>query len=386
MLGSYRERKTTMVQMMRWIGVLALVLAAGCGKKEEQVVTPNPSMATEVAVWVDQVGITSGQIQKEASRLFLNVPKDVPPEQIPMIQMRVLQQAVDNLVVRQLVKGEMERSGVLISQDEVEKGKQDLQKGLGEGHSLAMLVAEANLPIEELEANLRLDLFKNKVLKDQLQAAIEAVTEAAVKTYYDENPKEFTEPEGRLASHILVRVPADADEAAKTDARAKAEGIRKALLEGADFEKLAGEVSDCASRSRGGALGVIPKGREAKSFEDAVYSQKIGELGEVVESPVGFHVIKATGEQAMKVVPFDKVKDRLSLVLKSQASQKVTADYITELKSKATIKLDGTLAQAVAEAEKAAKEAKASGESAVTAPAAEGAAPAAEAPASAAAP
>lgn len=365
-----------MAQFIRWIGILALVWAAGCGKKEAQVVTPQPTMATEVAVWVDQVGITSGQIQKEASRLFTRVPKDVPPDQLPLIQMRILQQAVDNLVVRQLVKAEMERSGVLISQAEVDKGKQDLQEGLGDGHSLAMLIAEANLPLEELEDNLRLDLFKNKVLKDKQKAANESVTEATAKAYYDENPKEFTQPEGRLASHILIRVPKDADEAAKTDARAKAEGVRKALLEGADFEKLAREVSECASRSAGGVLGVIPKGREAPAFEEAVYSQEIGAIGEVVESPVGFHVIKVTGQQETKVLPFDEVKDRLVIVLRSQATQKVMNDYLSELKSRATIKLDGTLAKAVEEAAKAEKQAKEAGEAAVTAPAPEAPAPA----------
>ena len=72
-------------------------------------------------------------------------------EQIPAIQGRVLQQAVDNLVVRQLVRAEMERSGVLISHEEIEKGKQDLEKAMGPGDSLAMLMAEANLPMEELE-------------------------------------------------------------------------------------------------------------------------------------------------------------------------------------------------------------------------------------------
>ncbi len=40
--------------------------------------------------------------------------------------------------------------------------------------------------------------------------------------------------------------------------------------------QLAGEVSDCPSRARGGVLGMIPKGREAQSFEDAVYGQEIG--------------------------------------------------------------------------------------------------------------
>lgn len=371
-----------MAQIIRWIGILAVVLAAGCGKKEAQVVTPGMPKDTEVAVWVDEVGLTSGQIQREASRLFANVPKDLPPDQMQVAQLRVLQQAVDNLVVRQLVKSEMERSGILISQEEIEKGKQDLEKGLGAGRTLTMLIAEANLPIEELENNLRLDLFKNKVLKDKLEAALAAATEEAAKAYYDAHPEEFTQPEGRLASHILVRVPAEADEATKTDRRAKAEGIRQALLEGADFEKLAGEVSDCISRSRGGALGVIPRGREAKSFEDAVYGQAIGAIGEVVESPVGYHVIKVTGEQQKEVVAFDVVKDRLQIMLKSQGQQKVAADYIVELKNKATIKLDGPLAAAAAAA-KAAAAAEAPADAPVTAPVT---APAAEVPAPAPAP
>ena len=238
-----------MAQFIRWIGVLALaVLVSGCGKKEKKVVTPRAAIGTEVAVWVDQAGITGGQIQREATLLYSNVPKDVPPEQIPMIQMKLLQQAVDNLVIRQLVKAEMERSSMLISQEEIDQGKKDLEKGLGEGNSLAMLLAEANLSMEELENNLRLDLFKNKVLKDKLQVALAEVTDESAKAYYDSHLEEFTYPEGRLASHILVQVPEGADDATKTDRRAKAEGIRKALLEGADFAKLASEVSDSPSR------------------------------------------------------------------------------------------------------------------------------------------
>ena len=333
-----------MTQFVRWIGVAALALAAGCGKKDAQVVQPR-SEASEVAVWVDQVGLTTGQIQLEAGRLFSAVPKDLPPEQMAAAQARTLQQAVDNLVIRQLVKAEWERSGVLISQEEIEQGKKDIEKGLGPGGSLTMLLANANVPMEEVESNLRLDLFKNKVLKDRMEAAFAEVTDEAAKAYYESHPEEFTQPEGRLASHILVRVPKDADEAAKTDLRAKAEGIRKALLEGADFEKLAREVSDCMSRSRGGALGAIPKGREAQAFEDAVYGQKIGEIGEVVESPVGFPVIKATGEQEKKVFPFDEVKEELVAAMKAKAQQKIVNDYIGELRDKATIKFVGPLAE-----------------------------------------
>lgn len=339
-----------MTQVSRWIGILGLVLATGCGKNAAKVVTPRAPQVSEVAVWVDQVGITSGQIQREAARLFSNVPKDLPPEQISAIQMKLLQQAVDNLVVRQLVKAEMERSNVLISAAEINQGKKDLEKGLGEGHSLAMLIAEVNLPMEELEANLRLDLFKNKVLKDKLQAELGVVTDEAAKIFYNEHPEQFTQPEGRLTSHILVRVAPGADEATKTELRAKAEGIRKALLEGADFAQLAHEVSDCPSRAQGGALGVVPEGAAPSVFEVAVYGQEIGAIGDVVESPLGFHVIQVTGIQEKKLFPFDEVKNQLLTAMKAQAQQKVTAQYIEELKNKATIKLDGALAAASAEA------------------------------------
>jgi len=388
-----------MAQMIRWIGILALVWTVGCGKKEAQVVTPKAQMGTEVAVWVDDAGISGAEIQAEVKRLFEKLPDGITAEQLPVIQMRLLQKAVDNLVVRhgitaeqlpviqmrllqkavdnlvvrQLVRGEMDRSGILVSQEEIEKGKADLEKGLGQGQSLAMVLAAANLPMEELEMNLRLDLFKNKVLKEQQMAAIDAVTDETVETYYKENPLEFTKREGRLASHILVRVPADADEATLMDRRAKAEGLRTALIEGANFEKLASEVSECGSRVQGGALGVIPKDREAKEFEEAVYGQEIGAIGEVVRSPVGFHIIKVTGDQKEELIPLDdEVKVKLAIALKTRARQQVLADYMEQLREKATVKLDGPLAAAV----EAAKVVQAEAEAADEAPLFEEAAPA----------
>ncbi len=342
-----------MTQFIRWMAVLTLVwLAVGCKKKEAQVVNPRASSESEVGVWVDQTGITVGQIQREATRLFSSVPKNVPQDQMGAIQMRLLQQAVDNLVIRQLVKAEMERSNVLISREEIEQGKIELEKGLGEGHSLTMLIAEANLPMEELENNIRLDLFKNKVLKERLKVALDAITDETVRAYYDAHLEEFTQPEGRLVSHILVRVETNVSEVVKTERMAKAEGIRKALLEGADFSKLASEVSDCPSRSRGGVIGVVPKGRESKLFEDAIYGQKIGVIGEVVETPVGYHIILVTGEQKKKVFPFEEVQEQFTKAMKAREQQKITAEYIEDLKKKATIKLDGMLA-AAADANKA---------------------------------
>lgn len=327
---------------------LALALAigaAGC-KKQAKVVKPEDQQWTnkDAAILVDESAITLGDLRGEVQRQMLHMPQGLSESQVKAYQARCTQISIENLIVRRLLEREMDRSGILISQDEVEEAKKTLENGLGEERTLTMLIAEVNLPMEVLEANLRLDLFKNKVLEEKFNEAWAEITEEYAQKYYDEHPDEFRQPEGRFASHILIRVPADADESMRTKARNKAEEVRTALLEGADFAQLAATTSECASRTRGGDLGFIPKGREAPAFEEAVYSQPIGQIGAVVESPVGYHVIKVTGEQEERMIPFEEVKVQLINGLKRRAQQRIIAEYIAGLRERALVRFVGPLA------------------------------------------
>ncbi len=351
-----------MKHFWRLLMVVVMVWGVGCGKKNAQVVKPSRINPDDVAIWVDQTGITAGQVQREANRLFAQVPPNIPADQIPGIQARLMGEAIEGLVVRQLVRNEMERAKTIITRDEIEKGKKDIEAALGPGGSLSVMLAESKLPIEEVERNLQLDIFKNKMIKEPLAEALNAITETVVKEYYDAHPAEFTQPAGRLVSHILVRVPAGAEESLKNDLRARAEAIRQELLAGADFAQLASERSECLSAERGGDLGLIPRGREAPAFEEAVYGQAFNEIGEVIESPVGFHIVKVTGEQEEQLLPFADVEARLTEALKLIAHQQVTANYVRGLREKATIKMVGPLAEPAPVAEPAAEEASVMGE------------------------
>ncbi len=71
--------------------------------------------------------------------------------------------------------------------------------------------------------------------------------------------------------------------------------IRDRLVAGEDFAKLAAEVSACPSGKRdGGNLGEFGKGQMVPEFEKAAFEQPIGEIGPVVKTSFGYHVIKVT--------------------------------------------------------------------------------------------
>lgn len=92
------------------------------------------------------------------------------------------------------------------------------------------------------------------------------------------------------AYHIMLMKPQGG---ATGPVRAKADSIRQLLLNGQDYTTLAAEWSqDRMSKDKGGNMGFITVNRFPYRFEEAVFNTPEGEIAEVVESPVGFHIIK----------------------------------------------------------------------------------------------
>lgn len=72
------------------------------------------------------------------------------------------------------------------------------------------------------------------------------------------------------------------------------DSLRTELLNGADFIELAKRYSqDRFSSEKGGYLGFSPAGYYPYAFETAMYETPEGEISEIVESHVGWHIVKA---------------------------------------------------------------------------------------------
>ena len=136
------------------------------------------------------------------------------------------------------------------------------------------------------------------------------------------------------ARHILFRVTDPADEAASKAAEAKAKAAVVKLKGGADFAKLAGELTeDPSGKADGGDLGYFTKDQMVPEFAEVAFKMEPGAISDPVKSQFGWHVIKVEDKRDRPVPEFEKVKDQLQVFV----ARKSQTDLVTKLRAEAKI-------------------------------------------------
>lgn len=168
------------------------------------------------------------------------------------------------------------------------------------------------------------------VLNADVLASQVVVNDADVKAYYEQNLKRYTVEEQRRASHILVAVKKGAAAADQALVKSKAEKLLAQLRKNpADFAKLAKENSDDpGSAARGGDLDFFGKGMMVKPFEEAVYKLKQDEISDLVQSDFGYHIIRLTEVKPAAVKTLDEAKAEISAEIKKQQAAKKYSELV----------------------------------------------------------
>jgi peptidyl-prolyl cis-trans isomerase D len=154
------------------------------------------------------------------------------------------------------------------------------------------------------------------------------VAEDDLRKYYSENAARYTVAEERRASHVLIGAAKDAPAAERAAAKAKAEALLAELRKNpVSFAEVAKKnSSDTASAERGGDLDFFGRGAMVKPFEDAAYAMKPGEIGNVVESDFGYHIIRLDAVRGGDKKPFEAVRGEIEAEVKKQLAQKKYAE------------------------------------------------------------
>ncbi|HEY6354041.1 MAG TPA: SurA N-terminal domain-containing protein, partial [Burkholderiaceae bacterium] len=162
--------------------------------------------------------------------------------------------------------------------------------------------------------------------------------------YYEQNKARYTLAEERRARHILIAADKDASADARSKARARAEALlAEARKAPATFAELAKKNSaDTGSAAQGGDLDWSGRGgMVSKALEDAVFALKPGEIGPLVESEFGFHVVKLEAVRGGDTRSFDSVRASIVEEVSKQQAAKRWADAAEQFTNTVYEQADG---------------------------------------------
>lgn len=194
------------------------------------------------------------------------------------------------------------------------------------------LLARAAAQGDSLKDTARLDRVLWPMISEaRVNAFHEQVLAASPKYDSTANESRYAQGEVLAARHILFRTGPEMTPAQKDSVRRRAEATR-ARLTGGNFAQIAGQTNDDpTAKTRGGDLGVFPRGAMVADFERAVLNLQPGEISPLVETQFGYHIIRRT--------PYPEVRSDIGVAMERRATQLADSTFVAGLEAGAKVQL-----------------------------------------------
>src|SRR5215510_6895267 len=198
---------------------------------------------------------------------------------------------------------------------------------------------QEGMTLADLRRQLEKNMLETRVQQNEVMAKI-SVTEDEAHAYYDAHKNEFTTPSELMLREILIGVPASdrgVNVAQDDAAKAKADDLRHRLLAGEPFARLAGEVSEAASKSNGGLIGPIKVDELAPALQTMLGKMKPGDISDVIRTQRGYQILALESRTETKVKSFDEGRQDISDRIADEKRRGETQKYLEKLRGSATI-------------------------------------------------
>ena len=307
----------------------------GVASPQAPAAKPVPAQIPDVVARVNGEDVKKAELDMALRSLEDRARSAVPAEQRDAVYRQVL----DRIVGFHLLVQEAKARKVIAPPWEVDGQLDQIRKQFPSEDAFKQMLQARGVTLEKLRADAAQTIAVNLMLKNELEPKI-AVSEADTRSFYEQNRPRFRQEDSVHASHILIRVPEQADAAARARAKAQADDLLAQVKKGADFADLAKKFSqDPGSAPNGGDLGFFPKGQMVPAFEAAAFGLKPGATSGVVETPVGYHIIRVKEAKAGRDLGYEEVKAQIEDYLKQQLRDRKSQEFVDQLKAKGKVQI-----------------------------------------------
>ncbi len=248
---------------------------------------------------------------------------------------------LERLIEKKLTDQKVKELGIRIGDDEIRQAIDDVkrQNNNMSQQQLVDALKKQGYSLVQYETQIREQLERLRLVSMEVRSKV-YVSPKEAEEYYAANLSKYAEDEQFRARHIFIKV----------DEKGPAEELQKAMIRaldilhearnGKDFAELARQHSDDpAAKKDGGDLGSFKRGEMLADLEQALLPLKPGEVGELVKTPSGLHIVKLEGRDSGKVKPFEQVKAEIEDQLYRTRQDERFSQWLKELRAKASIEI-----------------------------------------------
>lgn len=291
-----------------------------------------------VAIVNDDV-ITFSDLNREGAPIFRRITQEAPPAQIEATLLKAREEMLSNLIDKMIVAQRAKKLGIAVGLPEVDGAIARII----EGNKISPEKFWQQITIMGLSENdyqeiVRSQILQEKVIDYEIRSKV-VVNEERMREFYEKN---YAQKKTEEAYHVLQMgfVFKENTQAAKDEARMRAEEARKKALAGQDFSALAGQLSELPSAKDGGDIGVFKKPEMAEHMKAALSGLQVGQISLIQEGADSYQFFKLLSDRgdAGLQASYETVKEQIRQRLYEEALNAQFKKWVQELRDQAYIK------------------------------------------------
>ena len=179
-----------------------------------------PFEATGPVATIAGTEVSAKEYNDEVEKIVKLTGGRISPQMVHFYKKQVLYRLVDE----RLLKEEVEKAGVTVSDEEVTTEFDKFVKRFPSKEQFDEYFKRSGMTEEEIRKDMKNRIGQEKMLVKKYDIKVD---DEEVRKFYEENKERFTEQEQVKASHILLKLPADADAKTIAEAEKKAKDLAK---------------------------------------------------------------------------------------------------------------------------------------------------------------
>lgn len=244
---------------------------------------------------------------KLSRELYQKPPASLAPEE----RQRVDQVVSRQLKIEQRILATPEAAQIVLPASSVQQALAEIRGRYASEEDYLADLERTGLDTHSLRAAIERDLTFDAVL-DRIASLSVEVSDTDVELFYFMHRDRFRRPENRSLRHILITINDSLPGNDRVSARSRIDAIRERLQKSPKrFAEQAMKHSECPTALSGGLLGKLKNGQLYPELDAVAATLAAGAISEVVESPMGFHILYCESVEAASDVELAKVKEKI---------------------------------------------------------------------------